>query len=395
MKKLISRNVSRSAKLLASSPENELHRTTNDNNLDKGHLLKNVTQNNAGSERLDNRVLTECSGNANTNSVSKVQNNSDVELLQTGNYQLDDALEDIDIKLPGPFDLCEDEDLSHLAPNITPTYNFAKFADQSRTLQELVKLGVELYKLEKDREIVEMFLSLDFDRDMKPYIQFLHDCGVESENLGWFITRNPRIFKEDMDDLYTRIRYLRAHNFTPEMIKEIVNKHPPWLSFKTVQLDSRLGHFQNTFYLNGYQVRCLTTQCPKLITYDMRRIRYSTFAVKEVMGFDKDETKLVLLKAPRVWIRAKTEVVNTFDYLHNSMELSHAAICKEPQVLLCRRSRLEKRHKFLVQLKKDQYDPTKPLYVSPLTLVRGSDLEFCKNIAKISIHTYNEYLKSC
>ena len=334
-----------------------------------------------------------------TNDISE-KNNEDnkcdahnVNLLDTHKHKLTDTLEDIDEKLSGPLDPCN-EDLSHIGPHITATYNLAKFADNSYTLQQLVKLGVELYKLESDRDVTEMLLTLDFEKDIKPYIQFLHDCGVMPERLGYFITRNPKIFKENMDDLHTRIRYLRAHMFSPDMIKSIVNKHPPWLSFKTKIIDYRLGHFQNAYKLSGEQVRHLTVTCPKLITYDMNRIRSSSFAVQEEMGFNLIQAQLILLQAPRVWIRAKVEVVKTFDYAHNKMKLSHKTIALQPIILLCRQHRLQRRHEFLVHLQKDQYDPLKPLYVSPKVLVTGTDVDFCNNVAKCSIDTYNLFLKS-
>ncbi|XP_076671499.1 mitochondrial transcription termination factor 3 [Andrena cerasifolii] len=328
-----------------------------------------------------------------TTMVNKLKESYGMSVLGNDADTINDALEDVNEKLPGPLDPCN-EDLSDIGSYTTPTFNFAKFANDSYTIQQLVKLGVELYKLEKDRDLVEMYLSLDFDKDMKPYIRFLHDCGVEPENLGQFITKNPKIFKEDMDDLHTRIRYLRAHKFTPELIKEIVNKNPIWLSFKTQEIDGRLGHFQHTFKLNGYQVRSLAVKCPRLITYNMPHLRENTFAVKEEMGFDSTEMQLLLMKVPRVWMCARIKVVNSFDYAHNQMNLSHAVICMQPQILLCRRKRLEERHQFLVNLKRDQYDPLKPLYVSPLALISGTDLQFCMNVAKASIDTYNMFLKT-
>ena len=76
------------------------------------------------------------------------------------------------------------------------------------------------------------------------------------------------------------------------------------------------------------------------------------------------------------------------------MQLTHEIIAEQPQILLCRKSRLENRHKFLVELKKAQFDPLKPMYISPKTLVSGTDAEFCKNTADASILTYNLFLKS-
>ncbi|XP_060815612.1 transcription termination factor 3, mitochondrial [Bombus pascuorum] len=398
IKNFIFQNVSKSSKLLYCSSTDAIKDKVTDIN-DKTYLSENIKPDNIGyTEKSTNNAFTKESEDIeNNSSVTKVHNElqqlCSIESLAGNVCKVNDTLEDIDEELPGPFDHC-DKDLSDIGPNITATYNFAKFANDSHTIQQLVKLGVELYKLEANKEILEMFLKLDFERDMKPYIQFLHDCGVNSENLGFFITRYPKVFKENLDDLHTRIRYLRAHNFNIQMIQRIVNIHPPWLAFKTQEIDSRLSYFQNNFQLNGSQTRNLAVKSPKLITYDMKRIRKSTFAVKEEMGFNVPEIHLILLKAPRVMIRARTEVVKTFDYLHNYMELSHTIISQQPQALLCRKGRLERRHRFLLELKRDQYDPTKPLYVSLLNLVKGSDDEFCKNVAKASIRTYNDFLKS-
>lgn len=76
------------------------------------------------------------------------------------------------------------------------------------------------------------------------------------------------------------------------------------------------------------------------------------------------------------------------------MGLSHTFICTEPKILICRKSRLERRHKVLVELKRNQYDPTKPLYVSLFDLISGTDIDFCEKIAKIPIKIYNDFLKS-
>ncbi|XP_076648207.1 mitochondrial transcription termination factor 3 [Halictus rubicundus] len=346
-------------------------------------------------------ILNKCdydntSKNVNKN-VAESLNNSNLEqsirLLDRCDLEFNDAMKDLDEELPGPLDECN-EDLSHIGPYVTPTFNFAKFADDSITIQQLVRLGVELYKLEEDRDLVEMFLSLDFDRDIKPYITFLKDCGVQPENLGRFITKNPRIFKENMDDLRTRIRYLMAHKFTPTMIQSIVNGNPSWLSFKTQEIDGRLGHFQWTFKLNGYNLRYLAAKCPKLITYNMRHIKENTFSVKEEMGFNSEEMKNILLTTPRVWIYSRSKVLAAFDYIHNQMNIPHKQLSMQSQGLTCRKIRLHQRHQFLVELKRNQYDPTKPLYIPLTSVISGTDAEFCKDVAKASIDTYNLFLKT-
>lgn len=90
----------------------------------------------------------------------------------------------------------------------------------------------------------------------------------------------------------------------------------------------------------------------------------------------------------------RRRLVNVFEYAHDEMQLPHDILAKSPNILLCRKTRLQQRHMFLVELKKAQYDPTKPLYVSPQILVSGTDVDFCRDVAKTSIDVYNEFLKT-
>jgi len=76
------------------------------------------------------------------------------------------------------------------------------------------------------------------------------------------------------------------------------------------------------------------------------------------------------------------------------MQLQRDFIVQQPHILLCRKTRLQQRHMFLVELKRAQYDPIKPMYVSLKDLIGGTDIEFCRNIAKTSIETYNTFLKT-
>ncbi|KAG7207511.1 hypothetical protein KM043_009143 [Ampulex compressa] len=302
-------------------------------------------------------------------------------------------LEEFDVKMPGALDECT-EDLSHLGPYATPLHSFAKYANDSYTVQQLIKLGVQLYKIERDPEMLERILRMDFEKDIGPYIRFLHDCGVPADHLGQVITKSPWILKEDMDNLRTRIRYLKAHDFNTDLISVVVTKNPNWLLFPTKFIDSRLGYFQSTFSLSGRDVRTLALRGPTVITYKLRHLYELTFAVTEEMGFAAKERKAILLTSPAIWKQNRTKVVTTFDYAHNKMNLTHKRISQQPQILLCRKSRLEQRHQFLVELNKAQYDPLKPSYVAPLTLVSGTDADFCRNVADTSIEMYNMFLKT-
>lgn len=90
----------------------------------------------------------------------------------------------------------------------------------------------------------------------------------------------------------------------------------------------------------------------------------------------------------------RDSILNRFDYLHNTMKISHEDILLFPNTLKCRKSRLKERHQFLLKLNRAQYDPKKENYVSLKQLIEGTDSDFCKNIAKSSVDIYNTFLKS-
>jgi hypothetical protein len=76
------------------------------------------------------------------------------------------------------------------------------------------------------------------------------------------------------------------------------------------------------------------------------------------------------------------------------MKLSHDKILKHPEILNTRLSRLRSRHQFLKLLGRDNLDEKQPKYVSPLTLVSGSDEDFVLNTCESTIEMYDNFLKT-
>lgn len=127
------------------------------------------------------------------------------------------------------------DDLSDVTPNFGQSFNIAAYVNRSETLQNLVKLNVNLSKIEKKPYIVEKFLRLDFERDMKNHIIFINDY-VDMEQIGEHITKNPMIFYENLEDLKVRVNYLTFKGFDETQINRIISKNPYWLMFKYVYL---------------------------------------------------------------------------------------------------------------------------------------------------------------
>lgn len=303
--------------------------------------------------------------------------------------------------------------LEDLPTHVSPSFNFAAYVNKSETLKKFVELGVDLSKIEKKKGLPQFVLKLDFENDVKRHLFLLHDLGLPAEYFGYFLTKNPLIFKESIADLETRVYYLRSKNFTLENVREIVGKNPFWLSFSTKRIDQRLGWFQKNFKLTGREIRSLTVKQPKLLTYNLEHVRESTFTVKEEMGFDEvEDVKQLLLSAPSLWMMSElkidlmlrnfthllftdhTELIERFAYINNTMKISHKQILQSPEILSSRLYRLKQRFGFLKFLGKAQFDPTQPGFISFRSFVEGTDKDFVFNVAKSSLETYDDFLKT-
>lgn len=76
-----------------------------------------------------------------------------------------------------------------------PVYNLAFFVKESKTLQRLVRLGVDLSYIEKVKGASDHILKQDFDLNIQPYLNFLMSNGVSEKDLGNCITKNPLLFQ--------------------------------------------------------------------------------------------------------------------------------------------------------------------------------------------------------
>lgn len=226
-----------------------------------------------------------------------------VATVEAGQLDVPDDFRDLSI-------LAERQDLDMIdtpALNLKPSFNLAAYVNKSDTLQQLVKLGVDLHRLEKKPDLAQFVLGLDFQKQIQPHLQFLHDIGIVPDELGPYLTKNPAILQQNIDDLRVRITYLQSKKFKANEIERIVQKNPFWLMFSTPKIDDRLGFFQRQFFLTGAETRQLAVAQPRIITYSIEHIRKATFTVVEEMGMTKQETKELILKLPKILTMGKMQ----------------------------------------------------------------------------------------
>lgn len=122
-----------------------------------------------------------------------------------------------------------------VTPALRPSFNLAAYVNNSETLQQFIKLGVDLSRIERRQGIPEFILKLDFEKDVKNHIQFLHqECGLPMEAFASVLTKNPLIFKENLPDLETRVNYLKSKLFKPLEIARIAEMNPYWLMYESI-----------------------------------------------------------------------------------------------------------------------------------------------------------------
>ncbi|XP_069587779.1 transcription termination factor 3, mitochondrial isoform X2 [Ranitomeya imitator] len=253
--------------------------------------------------------------------------------------------------------------------------------------------GVDLSKLEKRPNVGTFLLKLDFEKDISKILFFLKDVGVEDNQLGAFLTTNPFILSEDLDNLHKRVAYLSSKKFSRHAIARLVSRAPYLLNFSVERLDNRLGFFQKELGLSGEKTRELVTRLPRMITGSLEPIRENLKVFEIEFGFRKNEIQQIALKVPKMLAGNKRKLTETFDYVHNTMGIPHHMITHFPQVFNTRLLKLKERHEFLTFLGRGIYDPKEPNYVSLDKLVSMPDQTFCEEIAKASTRDFEQFQK--
>lgn len=268
------------------------------------------------------------------------------------------------------------------------------YVDKSETLDKLVQLGVNLWKLEQRPNVGSMLLRLDFNTDVAPRLVFLKEIGVEDSRLGYIITHNPFILTEDLENLQTRVNYLKSKKFSSETVASMVSRAPYLLNFSVKRLDNRLGFYQQQLNLSTSNTLKLVARLPRLLCGSLEPVKENLKVCEIEFGFKKNEIQHIVITIPKVLTANKRKLTQIFDFLHNTMKMPHHLITKFPQVLNAKYLRIRERHLFLEYLGKAQYDPSQPNYISLDRLVSLPDETFCTDLALATLEDFYLFQKT-
>lgn len=294
-----------------------------------------------------------------------------------------------------PVSLTDKTFLRELEPPLKKSFNLASFVNSSVTLQKLLSLGVSLFDIENtNSEAAILITKLDFEKDCLPRINFLVENGLKKENLGRFLSEYPLIFSEDLENLQIRINYLESRGFSRSMITKALNRSSHIISHKTKTTDFKLGQVQVEFNLTNAQLRSIVIAYPAIISLPKEQFIQVKFVLSEEFGFKQQEIVELILAQPKLLEFTRFSLVERLEFIHNCMGLSHTNIVRFPKLITSPLVEIRHRHLYLEKLNRNQYDPTKPLYVPVHTLYMTSDMEFCLKYAKTSLRDYKLFVKS-
>ncbi|XP_075599782.1 transcription termination factor 3, mitochondrial isoform X2 [Balearica regulorum gibbericeps] len=172
-------------------------------------------------------------------------------------------------------EISEEEAVQIIAEPLLPLQSstLRDYVDHSETLAKLVHLGVDLSQVEKRQKAGQLLLTLDFEKDIRKILLFLKDVGVEDNQLGSFLTKNPYILAEDLEALETRVAYLKSKKFGKAEIAQMVSRAPYLLLFSVERLDNRLGFFKNELGLSVKKTKDLVIRLPRLLTGKLEPVK--------------------------------------------------------------------------------------------------------------------------
>ena len=285
--------------------------------------------------------------------------------------------------------------ISEMSPTLRPfTFDLAYLINESATLKRFVEMGVDVYRWNQPIDKGKYALTLEFERDCLQHLVFLNELGIKNKQLAEFLTYNPWIFKESLEDLRVRINYLSSKGFSSDDLRDICTRAPYLLNLSTKMLESKLNWFQRKFHLSAIQSKEFVLQAPKLMTLPLKGISNTYFNMNKQLGFGHDELHQIFHLYPKLFIYDYKLIELNFDFLFNEMQMPRSSFIQYPPILKQSFQQLRTRCLYLKYLKRQQFDPTKPNFIPLKDLCLKTNELFCHHVAKSSLQHYLNFMKT-
>ena len=285
--------------------------------------------------------------------------------------------------------------IAEMYPSIRPfTFDLAYLINESATLQRFIEMGVDVYRWNQPNAKAKYVLTLNFERDCLQHLVFLNELGIKNKHLADFLSYNPWIFKETLDDLRTRINYLESRGFQPDSILTVLQRAPFLLNLSTKMIDLKLNWFAKKFQVTNEQLTDFVTRAPKLLTLPLQGISDTYFKMNTQLAFEHVDLQRLFRAYPKLLIYDYKLIELNFDFLFNEMNIPRERFVAYPPILKQSFQQLRTRCLYLKYLQRQQFDPTKPNFVSLKDLCLKTNELFCQSVCKTSLAHYLNFMKT-
>ncbi|TGZ71186.1 hypothetical protein CRM22_002783 [Opisthorchis felineus] len=182
-------------------------------------------------------------------------------------------------------------DLNALIPHLPQSGNLAPYVYSSYTLRQMVRLGVDLSKLESIPGAANMLVKLDFHQSIEPVIWKLHGYGFSLEQIARLFTVFPKVLRLNLEEIDTRIGYFLQHNFVQTDVVQMFFKHPTILELSPVDVDRQLASIQTVFQLSADELRKSVVAVPRLILHPLGKTKDIYVVLSKMMGFSNEAVR--------------------------------------------------------------------------------------------------------
>ncbi|KAF8381337.1 hypothetical protein PRIPAC_70479 [Pristionchus pacificus] len=290
------------------------------------------------------------------------------------------------------------------ARSLTPYVNHVPL------LKRLVDVGVDLFEIEcKYPAVPRHLLRLPY-AEAREKIRWLVSivfanpalAGFTPDSLGDYITRNPYVLLQKLDDMKARVNYLASIKFNRKEILKLVSEFRFWLNIDVKSTEKRLDTVTGMFGLRKSAMRQVLVKEPRLLMFGLGPIKRIWDLLTVEFGFTAEQVKDMLMDDPRLFIMDSRVLAANYGYATRVMGVQPAQLVQQPLLLRVAPHALRSRHEFLRTLGRARYTETQPAgkglaaneVISLSDLLLPSDAQFAERVARVTPASYDIYLRT-
>merc|ERR1712226_86760 len=292
-----------------------------------------------------------------------------------------DIEDDVDLDQLGNLSTKELFDL--VKPSLREGQKLKHYVHSTFHLQVFVALfGLNLHRIDIKRndELTRIIMRTNIKNDVLPrlnLLQYFFDISISES--GNIFGKCPRVLEHPLDSLYDTLNYYKKCNFPPEEMKKLFVKHPRALLMPPIGVDETLSVLQLMTDLPAKDVKRIIVSAPRIVTSEVDHITWNRNVFRDKFLFNVEEFHRAALDCPEILLIRCERLEDVYSYLTTEMKLTNDLISHSAQVFKTQLNDIKTLNLFLKSINRDQYDPTKPLYVS-LKSFHGDIFQACDEL---------------